>query len=357
MIRYEAFKIFLAIIPFALFLGCDNASESSVPEEAVHANLINITQEQFIVNNMQLGKPEMQSFENTVECNGYITPPPNGMANISTQIGGIIKRIDLAPGDHVKKGDILCELTSNDFISLQNEFAETAVKLNQLKADYNRIKTLYDKQIESEKTYLAIESNYKASQAMYIALKMQLQLMDLDIDRIEKNEFYLTYNKRSPISGQISEIYVNLGQYIQPQQKLMEVVNSSSLQLNISVFEEDIKYLKPGQAIRFYSINNSDSVYMATLKNIGKSIHLKTKTIHCLADINNIEQGGFVNNSFIRAEIITDEEKAMALPNDAIIKSGNNFYVLELVNSENNTYAFEKTKVKIGRKSKDYTEI
>jgi cobalt-zinc-cadmium efflux system membrane fusion protein len=357
MIRYEPLKIFLAIIPFVLLLGCDNATETNMPEEAGHSNLIQISQEQFSANNMQLGKPEMRNFENTVECNGYITAPPNGMANISIQIGGIIKRIDLSPGDYVKKGDILCELTSNDFISLQNEFAETSVKLNQLEADYKRIKTLYDEKIESEKSFLAIESSYKATQAMYIALKMQLQLMDLDINRIERNEFYLTYNKRSPISGQVMEIYINLGQYVQQQQKLMEIVNSNSLQLKISVFEKDIKHLKPGQLVKFYSINNNDSIYIASLKSIGKSINAKTKTINCFAEIRNVKQGGFVNNSFIRVEIVTDEEKVVSLPNDAFIKSGDSFYVLNLVNSENNTYSFEKVKVETGRKSKHYTEI
>jgi cobalt-zinc-cadmium efflux system membrane fusion protein len=65
----------------------------------------------------------------------------------------------------------------------------------------------------------------------------------------------------------------------------------------------------------------------------------------------------FINNSFIRANIITDKQKAHALPNSALIKSGTGYYVLQLAKKEGDQYYFKKVKVLIGRKSKKFTEI
>ncbi len=357
MKRYNSLKFILAIFPFILSTGCGNNQENNQKENSTQHTLIPITQKQFSANNMKLGKLTTHNFENTIDCNGYIIAPAHGKANISTQIGGIVKQVNLSLGDYVKKGDILCLLTSNDFITLQKDFAETSAKLRQLSGDYKRSKTLYKEKIGSEKNFIAIESNFKAMQAKYKALKIQLQLVNLDVNKIEKSDFYLTYPILTPISGQISDIHINIGQYVEQQQKLMEIVDNSSLQLKISVFEKDINYLKPGKTFKFYTINNKDSVYSATLKNIGKSINSKTKAINCLAEINKQQSVSLINNSFIKAEIISYEFEAPALRNEALIKSENNYFILSLVKSEGNTYFFEKLKVKTGRKSKNYIEI
>jgi len=348
--------MFISALAF-LFSACSGGgNENAGSEDTANAHLIKITQEQFDVNGMKLGKVVTHDFDKIIDCNGYITVTPGGLANISTQIGGLVKKINVSPGDHVKKGDVLCELTSNEFINIQKDFAETSAKLKQVDSDYKRSKKLYEEKIGSEKNFIAIESKYKAMHAQYTALKMQLQLLDLNVNRIKKGNFYQTCPVLSPITGQVSDVYINLGQFVEQQQKLMEVIDEDKMQLRLSVFEDDVYYLKQGQDVNFYTINNRDSVYTAKLKNISKSINPDTKTITCLA---NIDKGqiDFVNNSFIRAKIITDKQEAPALPNEALAKSETGIKVLSLVKKEGNTYYFKPVKVVTGRGSKHYTEI
>ncbi len=350
-------RFFFFIVPLLIFTACSGGNGGEQAEAVTDSEHLQITQDQFNANNMKLGSPTTHNFENIVECNGYITAPPNGMANISTQIGGIVKSIKLSPGDYVKKGETLCELTSNEFIGMQQSLVESSAKLKQLRLDYKRSKTLYEEKIGSEKDFIAVESAFKAMQAKYKAIKMQLQLLGLNVKKIEKNEFYLTFPIYAPISGQISDININLGQYVEQQQQIMEIVNESTLQLNISVFEESINYLKPGQAVKFFTINNASNVYNATLKTIGNSINPDTKTIICIATINSEQERGFVNNSFVKVNIITEEQEATAIPSEALMKSGDRYFVLSLEKSENSTYFFKKREVKTGRKSKHFTEI
>ncbi len=340
-----------------LAVSCSSENRHDGTEESSDARLIRLTQEQFAVNGMKLGKVSSYDFENIIDCNGYVAATPNGLASVSTQVGGLVKRINVAAGDIVKKGEVLCELTSNDFIKMQQEFSEASAKLKQLRSDYLRSKELYSQDIGSEKDFVAKESAYKAMKAKYKALKLQLTLLDLDVKKIENGDLFLTYPVVSPIRGQVSDVYINLGRNVEQQQKLMEVVDESQLQLRLSVFENDICYLKPGQTVNFYTINNKDSVYTATLNNISKSIGPDTKTITCLADIEQAPGVNFVNNAFIRAGIITDRQEAPALPNEAFIKSGSSFYVLVLEKKEGDTYYFHKVKVLTGRVSKHFTEV
>ena len=355
MKRYKILLIFLSMMFLAVSCSSENRHDGT--EESSDARLIRLTQEQFAVNGMKLGKVSSYDFENIIDCNGYVAATPNGLASVSTQVGGLVKRINVAAGDIVKKGEVLCELTSNDFIKMQQEFSEASAKLKQLRSDYLRSKELYSQDIGSEKDFVAKESAYKAMKAKYKALKLQLTLLDLDVKKIENGDLFLTYPVVSPIRGQVSDVYINLGQYVEQQQKLMEVVDESQLQLRLSVFENDIYYLKPGQKVNFYTINNKDSVYTATLNNISKSIDPDTKTITCLADIEQAQGVNFVNNAFIRAGIITDKQEAPALPNSAFIKSGTSYYVLSLEKKEGDTYYFHKVKVLTGRVSKHFIEV
>lgn len=357
MIRYNQIKLITAIIPFVFVLGCSDTAKNEQTAEDNPDKLIEISQEQFSVNDMQIAKPGKHDFESIVDCNGYIVASPNGMANISTQISGIVKRINVSAGDYVRKGQILCQLTSNEFISLQKDFAESSAKLKRLSLDYERSKELHKEKIESAKNFMAVESDYKVMQAMYKALKMQLQLLNLNTDKIEKNEFYLSYPVVAPISGQVSDIFINLGKYAQQQEDLMVVVDANLLQVKISVFEEDVNDLKAGQTVKFSTVNREGTVYTAVLKNIGKSINTETKTINCLAKIDKGQQAVFVNNSFVKVQIITDTQEAVSIPNEAIISSEDANYVLNLVKTENGNYFFEKVKVKTGRKTKQFTEI
>ncbi len=357
MKHYSIFRLVFIFALTFLFDACSGGgNEKAGAEDVANAHLIKITQEQFDVNGMKLGKVVTHDFDKIVDCNGYITVIPGGMANISTQIGGLVKKINVSPGDHVKKGDVLCELTSNEFINLQKDFAETSAKLKQLDSDCRRSKKLYKEKIGSEKNFIAIESEYMSMHARYTALKMQLQLLDLNVNRIEKNNFYQTCPVLSPITGQVSDVFINLGQFVEQQQKLMDVIDQDKMQLRLSVFEDDVYYLKQGQDVNFYTINNRDSVYAAKLKNISKSINSDTKTITCLADIDE-GQIDFVNNSFIRAGIITDKQEAPALPSEALSKSRTGFKVLTLVKKEGDLYYFKWVKVETGRVSKHFTEI
>jgi cobalt-zinc-cadmium efflux system membrane fusion protein len=352
------FTLIILVTFVGVIISCSEkkAEETASEMKKEPVKMIELTQKQLDVNNIKMGTVTIEEFENIIDCNGYIEASPNGMALVSAQLGGIVKKINVAAGDHVIKGKVLVELASNDFINMQKDFLETSAKLTQLESDYKRSKALYEQKIGSEKNYIAAKSAYKSMQAKYNALKMQLKLLDLNVNDIENGKFYMSYPLVAPISGIVSDVYINLGQYVEPQQKFMEIVDDNLLQLKLSVFEEDINYLKPGQTVEFYTINNRDSIYHAELNNISKSINEKTKTITCLANIRHMNSD-FINNSFIRANIITDKQKAHALPNSALIKSGTGYYVLQLAKKEGDQYYFKKVKVLIGRKSKKFTEI
>ena len=234
---------------------------------------------------------------------------------------------------------------------------ETSVKLHRLKTDYERSKALYNEKIGTEKDFIAIESEYKTMQSKYMTLKLRLGQLNLDFSKIEAGEPYGAYAVTSPINGSITSLNLVIGQYTEQQAILLEIVDIQQLQLQLSVFENDVYKVKAGQSVRFNTLGEPAKVQSATILSTGKSINPESRTISCFAKIENKNNDPLINQSYIEATITLDSREAMALPSEALIKSGKDYFVFIVEKRQNQMYDLRRKKVTIGQVTKDFTEI
>ena len=47
-------------------------------------------------------------------------------------------------------------------------------------------------------------------------------------------------NIYSPIDGYVTQIYINTGSYVSPSDKIMEIINTDHIHLELKVFEKDL---------------------------------------------------------------------------------------------------------------------
>jgi cobalt-zinc-cadmium efflux system membrane fusion protein len=318
--------------------------------------MILISKEQFQTGGMQVSEVNMQNFNEEVKCNGYILASKTGFAQISSPVSGIVESIHYSLNDYVIKGKVLFQLLSDDFMTLQHDYAESSAKKEKLRADYERIKALYAESIQAKKDFITIESEYKAIQAKNYTARLRLEQMGLNVSRIDAGEFYTSFPVIAPINGYIVTQNLAIGQFIEPQKVLSEMVDTDQLQLQLSVFENDISKLKTGQTVQFESLRQP-GIHSAVLISMGKNIDTDTKTILCIAQITKDRNAGFINKSYVNASVCTNRLKLKALPNEAILKAGNDNFVLQAEGMKDNQYQFKKVKVTPGLQSNAFTEI
>lgn len=352
----KANQITIYILLILSILSC---KDKTIKEEGGNeaSNLISISQEQFKADKMAIGSASIHCFVDEIDCNGFVKASPKGCAKISTPVSGIIKSINFKLGDFVKRGQIICELNSIDLIDIQENFIETKAHVKVLKADYDRTLALFEDKIIAEKEFLKIESEYKTILVNLQSLTIKINMLGLDLSKIESGDLYNSLPLRAPISGYLTKQNVMLGQFIEQNQQLIEQINTNKLQLELAIFEKDVNKLQLGQVVYFNTVGDPENVYKAKLTSIGKGITVDTKSIHCLASIEDKAKTKLIHGSFIQAKIKTNEKDAMALPSDAIIKSGGDYFVLIVDKKDKNNYSLHKEKVKIGNESKGYTEI
>lgn len=350
-------SILILLLLTSHFVACKQSTTSQNEITNKNKELIQISRKQFNSEKMEIGHAKTHCFEDIVSCNGFIMTTPKGIARLSTPLPGIVKSIHFTPGDFVKKSQVLCKIESNELLTLQQEFAETAALQKSIAGNYERAKNLYKENISSEKEFLSIESTYKANHAKYESMALKLQLLHFDIRKIEEGHFYSSFSLVAPINAYITNSNLILGEFTDQQKSFVEMIDPNELQIQISVFEKDIHQLKPGQTVQFKSLSSPDELFTAHISSIGKGIDSETKGIICRAKIEKNAKKALYNGSFVEAEIITHKKNAMALPTEAILKSGTNHYIFVVAESDEKNYYLQKEKIRIGSESKGYSEL
>jgi cobalt-zinc-cadmium efflux system membrane fusion protein len=337
-----------------IIASCKSKTEQAASSDS---ELIEITKAQFESEKMVIGEPALYPFADLVNFTGTIIPDITGQAQISIPLPGIINKIYYKPGQVIAKGSLLFEVSGNEFIDMQKDFAESTALLSRLKSDFYRSKVLYNDSISTQKEFISAESSYYAEIAKHNALKIKLENMGLDVSVIEKGEFYKSYSLKSPIKGFISSIDVTMGQYVDPQQKIAEIIDAQSYQLRLAVFEKNINKIKTGQQVVFYLGGNKSEKYFAKINSIGKTIMNDSKSIDCYATLEINDNATLVSNQFVEGEIYTQVDTALAVPETAIITSENDVYLLILEKEDEAMYYFKKMKVSTVRKNNNYIEL
>ena len=347
---------FFLIVAVAMFAGC-SGSTNNAEEENKPDHLIKISHEQFRAEQMQLGNTVMHSFAKVFKTNGIVTASPKSKADVYSYVSGVIKSISVNPGSYVRKGQELCSIQSKEFINMQQEYLGYLAKLKATGSDYKRIKTLYDEKISSQKNFLAIESEYNILNAKIKALKAEFKILNVNLKNLEAGNLSSYLPILSPLSGYITLLNCNLGEFINSQTLLMKVIDNRDLQLYFFVYQENVNKLKKGQLLKIYSPDNTKDIYQAKVISIGKAVDPESKSIQCIAKPEDDLRKIFVDDMYFQVDVITDTLKARGIPSGAILKSGENFYVLVKEKEDDHNLYFRKEEVKTGIISDGFTQI
>jgi membrane fusion protein, heavy metal efflux system len=337
-----------------IMFSCKNKTAEVAESES---GLVEITKAQFESEKMEIGLPIISVFADLVHFTGVVAPSVSGRAQISLPAPGLITKIHCTTGQSVTKGALLFEVSGNEFIDMQKDLAESAAQLNRLKTEYERQKEMMGENIGTKKDLISAESAFNVEKAKHGALKLKIEILGLEPLKIEQGEFYPFYTIKAPISGFVNNISTNIGQYVEPQQTIAEIIDARTFQLKLSVFGTDIGKVKEGQEVNFYLAGNSSEKHLATVKMVGKLVNSETKSIECFAEIKNTENISLIGNQFVEGDIIVASDSVLSVPESAILKSESESYVLAFEKETNELLYFSRLKVKTGRSSNDFIEI
>lgn len=335
-----------------LLAACGNnkqAEETTVA--AGHENIVTLTPAQLKNAGIATGKIEQREISSLLKVNGKVDVPPQNMVSISVPLGGYLKTTQLLPGMHVYKDDVIAVMEDQQYIQLQQDYLTAKAKIIFLENEYLRQKELNQSQASSDKVYQQAEAEYRSQRVLVTALAEKLKLAGININNISETNISRSVNIHSPINGYVSKVNVNIGKYVSSTEVLFELINPVDIHLALKVFEKNLDKLYIGQKLVAYTNNNPDKKYHCEIILIGKDLSMDGNTeVHC-----HFEEYDktLVPGTYMNAEIEVKNNKAFALPSEAVVR----FEGKQFVYKANGNNRFEMMEVTVGESENGFTEI
>ena len=316
----------------------------------------NISNEQFNTSGMELTAIKKHVFHRKVMAQGYLDVPPSNKAKISSYFPAKVSKINVLVGDKISKGQELLRLTNPLFLGLQKDFLVAQNNLEYQSKEYERQKKLASDSISSMKVLQMAKSNYTSALATYEDLKKKMLLLNLDPEKVVQGDFRSEVSILSPINGSVTALDVTLGSHVNTSDMMLEVIDNSHEHLELNVFEKDILKVKEGQKIVFTIPDISSDEFTGKVHLIGKSINSNSRTIKVHGHLDQ-PHPRFVPGMYVNASILTKEVNRMAVPESALIKQEDNYFVLILKQKNAKGYVLEKEQVTPGITEKGMVQI
>jgi RND family efflux transporter MFP subunit len=218
---------------------------------------------------------------------------------LSSKVMGKVAALTVNEGDQVGRGKLLLRIESGE-ISAQVYQAQAAY--DNARLQYGRIKTLFDEkaatQMEMDQATLGFES---AKAGLNAAKAMEGYTM-------------IT----APISGQIVEKRINLGEMALPGQPLLKIEDNKNLRLETTVKEQDLRFVRQGMAVTVKIDALPGKEIKAKVVQVVPAADIRTHSFVVKIDIP--ADKGLISGMYGKAFFSTGTREAILVPRSALVE-------------------------------------
>ncbi|MEN3046276.1 MAG: efflux RND transporter periplasmic adaptor subunit [Candidatus Hydrothermales bacterium] len=226
---------------------------------------IKVTKEENVVEIEVVKKDYIQE---VIKAYGFLEA--SKQVEIGSEVIGKIKRILVSKGDFVKKGDLVCIIDPTEYQAQRDRIKaileQNLYELNLAKIDYEREKNLFEKKLISQKELEIAEARFKSL------------LFRIKQDSFNLKEYENRLQKcfiRSPIDGEVMEIYKKEGETVvpgtinNPASIIMVIGDKSKMIARCEVDETEIPKIKKGQKVKIKVNAFPDTFFSGSVNKIG----------------------------------------------------------------------------------------
>lgn len=214
---------------------------------------------------LETARVERIDISSSVTATGTVEPVTK--VEVGTQVSGIISKLYVDYNDVVKAGQVIAEM---DKVNLQAELSAANAQLATAKTEfeyqekeYNRMKTLHDKELVSD-------SEFDQAQYQYQSARNAYSQTQASYTKVKRNLSYATIT--SPIDGVVISKAVEEGQTVAAgfsTPTLFTIAKDlTDMQVVANVDEADIGQVKEGQRVAYTVAAYPDDVFEGRVRQV-----------------------------------------------------------------------------------------
>lgn len=245
--------------------------------------------------------------------------------DLAANASGRVIRTFVERGDHVKAGALLAQLDTRG-ATLSHAEAEANAKsitdqLAAVRAECLRYEALRTKGAITQQEFdrQAVQCRTQASSEEAARARLA------DAARVIQDAAI-----RAPFAGVVSERFVSVGDYVQPNSKVVTLLVDDPLRLRISVPEPAIAFAHEGTVVTFKVLSAANREFSAVIKYVGREVRPTTRDMVDEAVVDNHEHL-LLPGTFVTVELPVGTSTQAIVPKAALVHSDGEATVFAIV--------------------------
>jgi RND family efflux transporter MFP subunit len=285
---------------------------------------------------IETAAPREQVLKHTVQGYGTVATSEDAVIGISFLHPGQISRLRVRPGEVVKAGAVLLELSTDPSATLGYQTAVAA--LDFAKRDLARTQTLLTQHLATNAQLAAAQ---KAVEDAMAAVEVQRKLGN------DRTTEVIT----APFNGYVTALTVALGDRIQPNTTVLKLARTDRVQVTVGLQPEDAARVQTGMAAEVVPVFTPDGRLNGVVRGATGTINPATKRLDVWVEIVAAEQD-LVPGTAVSVQIVLEQHTGWVVPRNAVLRDGKGDYIFQVTGSK-----AERVPVKTGIETDKYTEI
>ena len=284
-----------------------------------------------------------------VAYNAFNTTP------VITQVGGPVSRILVVPGEHVKAGQAMLEVSSPDYSQLLNAYLKAADSFRLSEKNYTRAQDLFQHHAIAERDLEQAESDKNQAQADLNAAEQGLKILGIkDLAGLAKAPSSAQVPVLAPIGGEVVERLVAPGQVVQAgQTQAFTISDLSTVWVLANVYQGDLAFVHGGDEVVVQTDAYPNSFH-GKISFVSPALDPTTRTLQARVAVDN--PGEKLKRDMYCTVTVTAGSIAnvVAVPNASVLRDDNNQPFVYVARGANQ---FGRRDVELGESQNGQTQI
>ena len=328
-------------------------SYSSSESKAETPGLFTIPQDQ--MSHVQVVTVEPSKLTRTLRLTGAVAYNAFSTTPVITQVGGPVAKILVVPGDRVKRGQPLLEVSSPDYSLLLAAYLKARDTFRVANKNYERAQDLFAHHAIADRDLLQAESDRIQAQADLSAAEEGMKILGIPKpEDLEKSPISAQIPLLAPIGGEVVERLVSPGQVMQAgTTQAFTISDMSTVWVMANIYQGDLAYVKVGDPVTITTDSYPDK-FSGKISFVSPALDPNTRTLQARIVVDN--PGGKLKKDMYVVATVTAGviSNAIAVPDSSILRDDENQPFVYVATSSNQ---FGRRQVDIGQSENGQTQI
>jgi RND family efflux transporter MFP subunit len=248
---------------------------------------------------------------------GRVAFAPDAEWMVMAQLTGTLSRWLVAPGQSVKRGEVLAWLQSDAALDLQRDYLAAVAQLEVETAARQRDEALFGAGIIAEKRWQETRQRWQSQRLGANALMQRLRLAGFDAETLQHlratQQVHAEYPLRAPADAVVAERLGTLGQRVESMAPVLKLGDVNKRWIYFRVPAADVNALAVGDVVI------TEAGARAALRHVSRVIDPLTQTAEAQAEVG---EGDAAIGELVQVRKLT-AEAGLLIPASAVVQHNN----------------------------------